>query len=158
MRLKNVLEVYDTGKKQEESGARFLGFRDVSLVPFDMKLIDRGQLSLQDVNLIDEIISNINLLQRLIYNFRASFLFIVYLFQQIKWLNDYNARIRIMVGEELKKQYSMQSFYWMMNNTMHVKEYFTESEYRARTSQSNFIHFGQWMCIVTLIVTLLLAQ
>lgn len=50
MRLKNVLEVYDTGKRQDESGARFLGFRDVSLVPFDMKLIDRGQLSLQDVN------------------------------------------------------------------------------------------------------------
>lgn len=50
MRLKNVLEVYDTGKRHDESGARFLGFRDVSLVPFDMKLIDRGQLSLQDVN------------------------------------------------------------------------------------------------------------
>lgn len=52
MRLKNVLEVYDTGEKHEESGARFLGFRDVSLVPFEQKLIDRGQLSLQDVNRI----------------------------------------------------------------------------------------------------------
>lgn len=60
MRLKNVLEVYDTGKKQEESGARFLGFRDVSLVPFNQKLIDRGQLSLQDVNWEDEIIADIN--------------------------------------------------------------------------------------------------
>lgn len=62
------------------------------------------------------------------------------------------------VGEELKKQYNMQTFYWMMDNTMHVKEYFTESEYRARTSQSNFIHFRQWTCVVTAIVTLLLAR
>lgn len=51
IRLKNVLEVYETDKRQDESGTRFLGFRDVSLVPFDMKLIDRGQLSLQEVNL-----------------------------------------------------------------------------------------------------------
>lgn len=61
-----------------------------------------------------------------------------------------------MVGDELKKQYSMPAFYWMMNNTMHVKEYFTESEYRARTSQSNSINFGHWICVVTPIVTLLL--
>lgn len=94
------------------------------------------------------------LIHCLIYNFP-----LFCLLQQIQWLNDYNARVRIMVGEELKKQYSMESFYWMMNNTMHVKEYFTESEYRARTSQSNFIHFGQWMSVVTSIaITLLLAR
>lgn len=50
IRLKNVLEVYDTGDRHP-SGARFLGFRDVSLVPFEPKLIDRGFLSLQEVNL-----------------------------------------------------------------------------------------------------------
>lgn len=53
IRLSNVLEVYDTGKRQDESGPRFFGFRDVSLVPFHMKLIDRGQLSLQEVNLLN---------------------------------------------------------------------------------------------------------
>lgn len=51
IRLKNVLEVYDTGKRHDKSGARFLGFRDVSLVPFDSKLIDRGELGPQEVNL-----------------------------------------------------------------------------------------------------------
>lgn len=49
IRLKDVLEVYDTGERHP-SGARFLGFRDVSLVPFEPKLIDRGILSLQEVN------------------------------------------------------------------------------------------------------------
>lgn len=57
IRLKNVLEVYDTGDRHP-SGARFMGFRDVSLVPFDPKLIDRGLLSLQEV--IFEIIQSIN--------------------------------------------------------------------------------------------------
>lgn len=77
------------------------------------------------------------------------------LLAQIKWLNEYNARIRTMVGEELKNQYNMQTFYWMINNTMHVKEYFTESEFRALTSQSNFLHFERLICAVTLIVTML---
>lgn len=63
-----------------------------------------------------------------------------------------------MIGEELKNEYNMQTFYWMINNTMHVKEYFTESEFRASTSQSSFIHFGQWICVVAVFVTLLLAQ
>lgn len=49
IRLKNVLEVYDTGKRDEKSGARFLGFRDVSLVPFDNKLINRGELGPHEV-------------------------------------------------------------------------------------------------------------
>lgn len=48
IRLKNVLEVYDTGERHP-SGARFLGFRDVSLVPFDPKMIDRGLLNIQEV-------------------------------------------------------------------------------------------------------------
>lgn len=32
-----------------------------------------------------------------------------------RWLNDYNARIREHVGEELKKRNRMNAFYWMMN-------------------------------------------
>lgn len=50
IRLKNVLEVYDTGKRHETSGAKYLGFRDVSLVPFDMKFIERGQLGPEEVS------------------------------------------------------------------------------------------------------------
>lgn len=52
----------------------------------------------------------------------------------------------------------MQTFYWMMDNTMHVKEYFTESEFRERTSQSNVIHVQQWICAVTAVITLFLAR
>lgn len=45
-------------------------------------------------------------------------------------LNDYNAKIRTKVGEELKAQLNMQAFYWMMNKTAHIIEYLPESEYR----------------------------
>lgn len=48
VKLKNILEVYDTGERHP-SGARFLGFRDVSYVPFEPSLIDRGLLSLPEV-------------------------------------------------------------------------------------------------------------
>lgn len=51
IRIKNVLEVYDTGERHP-SGARFLGFRDISLVPFEPNMIDRGLLSLQEVFLL----------------------------------------------------------------------------------------------------------
>lgn len=50
IRLKNVLEVYDTDTRHP-SGARFLGFRDISLVPFEPTMIDRAMLSLQEVGL-----------------------------------------------------------------------------------------------------------
>lgn len=66
IRLKNVLEVYDTGDRHP-SGARFMGFRDVSLVPFDSKLIDRGLLSLQEV--IFEIIQPFNVQTHFNQNF-----------------------------------------------------------------------------------------
>lgn len=75
---------------------------------------------------------------------------------QIRWLNEYNARIRMMVGEELKNQYNMQAFYWMINQTMHVKEYFTESEYRALRSNTNHLEVTPWSCIVVLIIAALL--
>lgn len=154
IRLKNVLEVYDTGKRHEQSGVRFLGFRDVSLVPFDNKLIDRSALGPQEVHISIEIyLSNVHIIWKMISHINL----LSYIPLQIKWLNEYNARIRTMVGEELKVQYNMQTFYWMINNTMHVKEYFTESEYRALRSQSHFIHFGQWTCIFAVIITLLLA-
>lgn len=96
IKLKNVLEVYDTGKVHP-SGKKFLAFRDVTLVPFEPKLIDRALLSTQEK----------------------------------RWLNEYNAKIREFVGEELKKQTKMQAFYWMMNKTKHVIEYLPEKEYRS---------------------------
>lgn len=44
VRLENVLEVIDTGKTHP-NGERFLGLRDVTLVPFEPKLIDRALMS-----------------------------------------------------------------------------------------------------------------
>ncbi|XP_053672151.1 uncharacterized protein LOC128722505 [Anopheles nili] len=94
VRLENVLEVVDTGK-MHPTGHKFLAFRDVTLVPFEPKLIDRTQLSVPEK----------------------------------KWLNDYNARIREYVGEELKRKHKMDAFYWMMNKTSHVPKYLTEADY-----------------------------
>lgn len=48
---------------------------------------------------------------------------------QRKWLNEYNANIRGKVGDELKKQNKMETFYWMMNQTEYIKHYLSEEEY-----------------------------
>lgn len=103
MKLKNVLEVYDTGRVHP-SGKKFLAFKDVTLVPFEPKLIEGALLSSQEK----------------------------------RWLNEYNAKIREFVGEELKKQLRMQAFYWMMNKTKHVIEYLPEEEYRRSDSRVTF--------------------
>lgn len=58
--------------------------------------------------------------------------------KQKRWLNEYNARIRTLVGEELKAQLNMQAFYWMMNKTRHIIEYYPESEYRKHNN-SDFV-------------------
>lgn len=48
MRLKNVLEVKDT-QRGHPSGATFLAFHDVTLVPYEPKLIDGTLLSALEV-------------------------------------------------------------------------------------------------------------
>lgn len=48
MRLKNVLEVKDTNR-MHPSGAKFLAFHDVTLVPYEPKLIDGSLLSAVEV-------------------------------------------------------------------------------------------------------------
>ena len=53
VKLKNVLEVYDTGKVHP-SGKKFLAFKDVTLVPFESKLIDRTLLSTQEKRWLNE--------------------------------------------------------------------------------------------------------
>lgn len=47
IRLKNVLQVMNTGEMTEE-GAKFLAFDTVTLVPYEPKLIDRAMLSMQE--------------------------------------------------------------------------------------------------------------
>ncbi|KAI4460363.1 xaa-pro aminopeptidase 1 [Holotrichia oblita] len=38
----------------------------------------------------------------------------------IRWLNDYNSKIREYVGKELKNQGEVEAFYWMMKRTEHI--------------------------------------
>lgn len=90
IRLENVLEVIE--KKWlphiPESGYRFLGFKEVTLVPFDLKMIDLDSLS----------------------SFHK------------RWLNNYNRRIRDLVGRELKRQNLKNGFRWMMAKTKYIPE------------------------------------
>lgn len=96
IRLANVLEVVDTTKRHP-SGAPFLALNDITLVPYEAKLIEPALLSAQEK----------------------------------RWLNAYNAKIREYVGDELKRHAGdMQAFYWMMNKTRHITEYYTEADYR----------------------------
>ncbi|XP_058467362.1 xaa-Pro aminopeptidase ApepP [Malaya genurostris] len=87
IRLENVLEVQDTGTVHP-SGHKFFTFQDVTLAPFEPKLIDSEMLSTTEV----------------------------------KWINDYNARIRQLVGDELKRKQKMDAFYWMMNKTRNIPD------------------------------------
>lgn len=48
IRLGNVLEVVNTDKRLP-SGSKFLAFNDVTLVPYEIKLIDQNMLSTQEV-------------------------------------------------------------------------------------------------------------
>lgn len=60
VRLKNVLEVKDTGRKHP-SGAEFLAFHDVTLVPYEPKLIDSTLLSALEVSIIVKLKSTITM-------------------------------------------------------------------------------------------------
>ncbi len=42
--------------------------------------------------------------------------------EQIQWLNQYHALVRVKVGEELKRQNRMRGFYWLMAKTRHISE------------------------------------
>lgn len=123
VRLENVLEVIDT-QKRHPSGARFLRFKELTLVPYEAKLIDRSLLSTQEV-------------MRDWWNVETNDKYTLFVCMlQKRWLNDYNARIRELVGDELKAQMNMQAFYWMMNKTSHIIEYYPESEYRKNNGST----------------------
>lgn len=53
VRLENVLEVIDTGNSHP-SGERFLALRDVTLVPFEPKLIDGSLMSAPEKKWLNE--------------------------------------------------------------------------------------------------------
>lgn len=107
VRLENVLEVLEKPWLRHATGQRFFGFKDVTLVPFEPKLIDYGILTSSHVNIISSPL-------KLLWTFRFSF--------QRRWLNDYNARIRRVVGAELKRQNRTEAFFWMMEKTKYIPE------------------------------------
>lgn len=111
-----MLEVVDTGHTHP-SGAHFLAFQDVTMVPYEPKLIDSTLLSAVEKRL----------------------------------LNEYNAKIRNVIGDELKQLGNMRAFYWMMNKTRHIREYLPEDEYRSATAGG-----GTYRCYQPLIGLLLL--
>ncbi|EDW28141.1 GL27147 [Drosophila persimilis] len=123
VRLKNVLEVIDTGHRHP-SGAHFLAFQDVTLVPYEPKLIDSTLLSAVEKRL----------------------------------LNEYNAKIRNDIGDELKRLGNMRAFYWMMNKTRHIREYLPEDEYRSATAGGSHPTLPLVSLLVMIIAAILLAR
>ncbi|XP_001358071.2 xaa-Pro aminopeptidase 2 [Drosophila pseudoobscura] len=123
VRLKNVLEVIDTGHRHP-SGAHFLAFQDVTLVPYEPKLIDSTLLSAVEKRL----------------------------------LNEYNAKIRNDIGDELKRLGNMRAFYWMMNKTRHIREYLPEDEYRSATAGGSHTSLPLVSLLVMIIAAILPAR
>lgn len=70
-----------------------------------------------------------------------------FIFEQKRWLNDYNSKIREFVGAELKKQLKFDAFYWMMNKTGHVIEYLPQSDYRS--SNSNVLSLSKFIIFIS---------
>lgn len=56
--------------------------------------------------------------------------------EQRRMLNDYNARVRVTVGAELKLQKKMRGFYWMMSKTLHIPECKTKTSQSSSSSTS----------------------
>lgn len=109
VRLENILEVIPKPWLLHYTGQSFLGFKDVTLVPYEPKLIDTALLSVHHK----------------------------------RWLNEYNTRIRELVGKELKEKNKMSAFYWMMEKTKHIPGAATSLSYQPviLTTAILFIHF-----------------
>ncbi|CAL7934020.1 unnamed protein product [Xylocopa violacea] len=82
VRLENILETVEANTSHEDS-ITFLKFRDVTLVPYEPKLIDIKMLNPS----------------------------------HIRWLNNYNRRIRDEVGPELIRRLRMDAYNWMLRKT-----------------------------------------
>ncbi|KAK9301554.1 hypothetical protein QLX08_006111 [Tetragonisca angustula] len=86
VRLENILETVEAGKSKTSES--FLKFRDVTLVPYEPKLINYDMLNPS----------------------------------HIRWINNYNRRIRDEVGPELKRRLKMDAFNWMLKKTATIPE------------------------------------
>jgi len=73
---------------------------------------------------------------------------------QRRWLNDYNRKVRSVVGEELKRQGKMEGFRWMMERTGHYSEGCSSSSYHADSSAKTVTYNTSLIVILaSLIVT-----
>ncbi|XP_047347893.1 xaa-Pro aminopeptidase 1 isoform X2 [Vespa velutina] len=132
VRLENILEVVTTNISKT-TGQTFLKFRDVTLVPYEPKLIDFNMLTPMHCPLISDIHTS-NDVQR-------------------RWLNNYNQRIREEVGRELKKHLRMKGFYWMMDKTKDIPEWGkVNKDILLARSHSNSSTFKEIHVLVTITI------
>lgn len=102
------MEVVEKPWLKHASGQPFYGFKDVTLVPYEPKLMDLSLLSVYHVS------SSFSSIDEQKDNHCDYF--------QRRWLNQYNSRIRQLVGAELKKQNRSEAFFWMMEKTKYIPE------------------------------------
>ncbi|XP_076239217.1 xaa-Pro aminopeptidase 1 isoform X2 [Calliopsis andreniformis] len=116
VRLENILEIVEAEKS---TGAEtYLKFRDVTLVPYEPKLIDISMLNPS----------------------------------HIRWLNNYNRRIRNEVGPELKRRLRMNAFDWMLKKTASIPELSPVDEGllydQSHSSRSAFKHIHVLISVI----------
>lgn len=63
---------------------------------------------------------------------------------QRRWLNNYNIRIRTLIGSELKRRKNMDAFYWMMGKTKHIPEHGT---YSSASLHRHFMLLNILICL-----------
>ncbi|CAK9795545.1 Xaa-Pro aminopeptidase 1 [Anthophora quadrimaculata] len=123
VRLENIIEIVEAGTSK--TSEIFLKFRDVTLVPYEPKLIDISMLTPS----------------------------------HIRWLNNYNRRIRDEVGPELKKRLKMDAFDWMLKKTASIPELSPVDEGlffgRSHSTPSTFRQFHTLVYVLFIYHTLL---
>ncbi|XP_026670593.1 xaa-Pro aminopeptidase 1-like isoform X2 [Ceratina calcarata] len=123
VRLENIIETVEAGTSDfTDTSETFLKFRDVTLVPYEPKLIDIKMLTPA----------------------------------HIRWLNNYNRRIRNEVGAELKRRLKMDAFDWMRTKTATIPEVnpVDEGPFTASHSTTMFKRFHCLIFIISIYHTL----
>jgi len=64
-------------------------------------------------------------------------------------INEYNAKVRQLVGAELKKKPDLKGFRWMMKKTGYIPEWLPPK------NQASSLHFGFFLQLAALLCILL---
>jgi len=76
--------------------------------------------------------------------------------QQMQWLNDYHALVRVRLGEELKRQNRTRAFHWLMKKTGHMSPHRSDADAAAAAAAAATTAAATLVTLAALLPLLLL--